>query len=58
MSEWLRTVQADPHLPVRRPPVDRPAAGPEEVFRPAGARVDAAGRAQAEALLETVPLHD
>jgi phenylacetic acid degradation operon negative regulatory protein len=55
LTQWLRLVRADPHLPVRHLPADWPAAGAEDVFRRADTRVDAAARAQAEALLETVP---
>ncbi|MFJ2114353.1 MULTISPECIES: PaaX family transcriptional regulator C-terminal domain-containing protein [unclassified Streptomyces] len=54
LTEWLQIVRADPHLPVRHLPADWPAADAEDVFRRADARVEAAARAQAEDVLETV----
>ncbi|GAA2879938.1 PaaX family transcriptional regulator [Streptomyces mexicanus] len=56
LTEWLQIVRADPHLPIQHLPADWPAAAAEDVFRRADARVDAASRALAEELLETVPL--
>ncbi|MGV9348657.1 PaaX family transcriptional regulator [Streptomyces spiralis] len=58
LTEWLQIVRADPHLPIQHLPADWPAAAAEDVFRRADARVDAASRALAEELLETVPLRE
>lgn len=56
LTEWLQIIRSDPHLPIRHLPADWPAAGAQDVFRRADIRVDAAARALAEELLETVPL--
>ena len=58
LTEWLHLVRSDPYLPVRHLPQDWPAAGAQDVFRRADARVAAAAQASAEAQLDTVPVRD
>ncbi|WP_234900054.1 PaaX family transcriptional regulator C-terminal domain-containing protein [Streptomyces filamentosus] len=53
VSEWLRTIRADPRLPARHTPPDWPAHRAQETFRRVDARTEGPARAAARELLET-----
>ncbi|EMF53623.1 PaaX family transcriptional regulator C-terminal domain-containing protein [Streptomyces bottropensis] len=54
VSDWLRTVRADPRLPARHLPPEWPARPAEDTFRRVAYRTEEPARRMAGALLDTV----
>ncbi|MGJ5799545.1 PaaX family transcriptional regulator [Streptomyces europaeiscabiei] len=56
VSEWLRTIRADPRLPARHLPPAWPARPAEDTFRRVAEQTATPARRMAADLLDTVPL--